>query len=87
MRNVDPTAGGLPPGRKSLRVGTMSLNRSALTVVGKTAGEIVDAAVIENADVIHSASAPAEAEGSLFILKGSLAPGGAVVKASGYVPE
>jgi len=73
-------AGGVPGVMKGL--GGL-INREALTVSGKTTGEIVDAAIIEDADIIRSHDNPVETEGSLFILKGSLAPGGAVVKASG----
>lgn len=73
-------AGGVPAVMKALGTG---INRGALTVSGKTAGEIMDEARIENPEVIHTADNPVEAEGSVFILKGSLAPEGAVVKASG----
>ena len=73
------TAGGVPAVMKALG----SMNRQARSVNGSSIGEIVDAAQIENSDCIHNASDPVEAEGSIFILKGSLAPGGAVVKASG----
>lgn len=73
-------AGGVPGVLRGLGD---RINRSALTVSGKTIGEIVDEAVIENAEIIHTDVDPVEPEGSLFILKGSFAPGGAVVKASG----
>jgi dihydroxy-acid dehydratase len=73
-------AGGVPGVMKGLG---NRITRETLTVSGKTTGEIVDAATIEDADIIRSHDNPVEAEGSLFILKGSLAPGGAVVKASG----
>lgn len=73
-------AGGVPGVLKALGA---RVNRNAMTVSGKTAGEIVDEALIESAEVIHSDTDPVEAEGSLFILNGTLAPGGAVVKASG----
>ncbi|CAH1665874.1 dihydroxy-acid dehydratase [Chelatococcus asaccharovorans] len=73
-------AGGVPAVMKALGAG---INRGALSVSGKTAGEIVDEARIEDPEVIHTAADPVEPEGSLFILKGSLAPEGAVVKASG----
>jgi dihydroxy-acid dehydratase len=73
-------AGGVPGVLKGLGD---RINRSALTVSGKTIGEIVDEAIIENAEIIHTDVDPVEPEGSLFILKGSLTPGGAVVKASG----
>lgn len=73
-------AGGVPSVMNALGA---RINRDALTVSGKTAGEIADAAVIEDREVIRSHDNPVEAEGAVFILKGSLAPGGAVVKASG----
>jgi dihydroxy-acid dehydratase len=59
------------------------IHQGALTVSGKTVGKIVEEAIIENPEVIHLDSNPHDPEGSLYILKGSLAPGGAVVKASG----
>jgi dihydroxy-acid dehydratase len=74
------TAGGVPAVMKALG---RRIHQGAITVSGKTVGTIVEEAVIENPDVIHLDSDPIDPEGSLFILKGSLAPGGAVVKASG----
>jgi len=73
-------AGGVPGVMQALG---NRINRDALTVSGKTAGDIADAAVIEDQEVIRSRDNPVDVEGSVFILKGSLAPGGAVVKASG----
>jgi dihydroxy-acid dehydratase len=74
------TAGGVPALLKAL--GGI-VHRDCISVSGETIGEIVDKAEIENPDVIKTASSPVEETGSIFILKGSLAPGGAVVKASG----
>ena len=74
------TAGGVPAVTKALG---KRIHQGALTVSGKTVGKIVEEATIGNPDVIHLDSNPHDPEGSLFILKGSLAPGGAVVKASG----
>jgi dihydroxy-acid dehydratase len=76
------TAGGVPAVMKGLGD---RINRGALTVSGKTVGEIVGEAVIAQPEIIHTGTSPIEPEGSLFILKGSLSPGGAVVKASGVV--
>ncbi|MDI7862722.1 dihydroxy-acid dehydratase [Rhizobiaceae bacterium n13] len=73
-------AGGVPAVLKAL--GDL-IERDVATASGKSAGEIVDEALIENPEIIHTRDNPVEAEGSLFILKGTLAPGGAVVKASG----
>ncbi|MHA7774746.1 dihydroxy-acid dehydratase [Roseibium sp. M-1] len=74
------TSGGVPAVMKALG---SRIHADAMTVSGQTAGEIVAKAEISNSDCIHSETNPVENEGSLYILKGSLAPGGAVVKASG----
>ncbi len=74
------TAGGVPAVMKALG---KRIHQAALTVSGKTVGKIVEEATIEDTQVIHLDNNPHNHEGSLFILKGSLAPGGAVVKASG----
>jgi dihydroxy-acid dehydratase len=73
-------AGGVPAVMKAL--GTR-LQRDVRGVSGRTAGEVADAAEILNRACIRAVSDPVEAEGTIFILKGTLAPGGAVVKASG----
>ena len=73
-------AGGVPGVMKGL--GT-KLNRDTLGVSGQTAGEVADTAEILDPDCIHTDAMPVEPEGSIFILRGTLAPGGAVVKASG----
>lgn len=73
-------AGGVPGVMKGLGA---KLNQETLNVSGQTAGEIAGAADILNPDCIHTDAAPVEAEGSILILRGTLAPGGAVVKASG----
>ena len=73
-------AGGVPAVLREL--GDL-IHRDALTVSGKTAGELADAARVASREVISSRQAPAAREGAIFILRGSLAPHGAVVKASG----
>ena len=73
-------AGGVPAVMKAL--GDL-IHRETTSVSGKTAGELVEQADIENPECIRGARKPIAAEGSIYILKGSLAPGGAVVKASG----
>ena len=77
-------AGGVPAVMKAL--GGL-IHPGAETVSGKTAGEIVQEAQIENSDCIRRRDRPVEAEGSIYILRGSLTPGGAVVKASGVARE
>jgi dihydroxy-acid dehydratase len=73
-------AGGVPAVIKALGD---RIHKNALSVSGRTIGDIAAQAEIENTDCIRSDSDPEESEGSLYILRGSLAPGGAVVKASG----
>ena len=73
-------AGGTPAIMKAL--GDL-IHPDSLTVSGKTTGELMEQAEIENADCIRDRRNPVERDGSIYILKGSLAPGGAVVKASG----
>jgi dihydroxy-acid dehydratase len=56
------------------------------TVSGKTMRQIAQAAVVKNESVIRSTDKPVSAAGGLKILKGSLAPDGAVVKCAA-VPQ
>ena len=73
-------AGGTPAVMKAL--GDL-IHLETLTVSGSKTGELIEQAQIENPECIRSRRNPVEADGSIYILKGSLAPGGAVVKASG----
>ena len=73
-------AGGVPAVMKSL--GDLIYPQTP-TVCGKTTGELAAEAAIRNPDCIRDRNDPVEADGSIYILTGSLAPGGAVVKASG----
>ncbi|MDE0433016.1 MAG: dihydroxy-acid dehydratase [Bryobacterales bacterium] len=73
-------AGGTPAVMKAL--GDLILP-DASTVSGKTTGELIAQAEIENPECIRDRCNPVEPDGAIYILKGSLAPGGAVVKASG----
>jgi len=71
-------AGGVPAVMKRLNQVLNNLQ----TVSGKTISQIAAEAKIANEDVIRSVKNPYHAEGGIFILKGNLAPGGAVVKQS-----
>lgn len=73
-------AGGIPAVMKELE-GTLELD--VLTVTGRTMGENIQKAQVLDRDVIRPISAPVHPEGSLAILKGNLAPNGAVVKQTG----
>lgn len=80
--------GGIPAVMAELdRIGL--IDRSAMTVTGRTVGENLDAlgAKVRDADVIRPVDAPYSPQGGIAILKGSLAPGGAVVKQSAVAPE
>jgi len=63
------------------------LDLSAITVTGKTLGEGLEGAVVYNDDVIRPLSNPVYHEGSLAVLKGNLAPDGAVIKPAACDPK
>jgi dihydroxy-acid dehydratase len=63
------------------------LSTQALTVSGRTLGEDIDGAKVFNADVIRSLDNPVYHEGSLAVLKGNLAPDGAVIKPAACDPK
>ena len=77
-------AGGVPAVMKAL--GDL-IHPDTRTVSGKTTAELICQACIENPACVRSKNDPAETEGSIYILKGTLAPGGAVVKASGVAKD
>ncbi|KYO54363.1 L-arabinonate dehydratase [Tistrella mobilis] len=56
------------------------LHRDCLTVTGRTLGEGIEGAEVWNDDVIRTVDNPIYNEGSLAVLKGNLAPDGAVIK-------
>lgn len=79
-------AGGIPALMKELsRKGLLNLD--LITVTGKTVGENIASAQILNAEVIHPIENPYRETGGLAILKGNLAPDGAVVKEAAVAPE
>lgn len=63
------------------------LNTDCLTVSGNTQGDNLRIAVKTNAQVIRDIDLPYSPTGSLAILKGNIAPDGAVVKASAVSPS
>lgn len=78
-------AGGIPAVMKEL--GEEYLNLDVETVVGKTWREILVDHEIRDTKVITRLEAPLHEQGSLAILKGNLAPEGAVVKQSAVVED
>ncbi|MBN1445943.1 MAG: dihydroxy-acid dehydratase [Candidatus Omnitrophica bacterium] len=79
-------AGGIPGVMKEL-AGKGLLKTDLATVSGKKVKEIIDGARIWNSDIIKSAESPYSEEGGIAILRGSLAPDGAVVKQSAVSPS
>lgn len=79
-------AGGLPVVIKRLGEAGL-LNRDALTVSGDTAWDQVKDAVNHNEDVIRPAGEPLAKQGGIAVLRGNLAPKGAVLKPSAASPH
>jgi dihydroxy-acid dehydratase len=77
-------AGGLPAVMKEL--GPL-LHLDAFTASGKSVGENIACASCFNQDVIKPLSQPLQREGGTVILKGNLAPRGAVLKQSAASPH
>lgn len=63
------------------------LHLDLITVTGKTVGENIKNAQVTDYDVIRSVDNPYSTTGGIAILKGNLAPDGAVVKRSAVAPE
>jgi dihydroxy-acid dehydratase len=70
-------AGGLPALLEQLRA---RLALDCMTVTGHSLGENISGAVVHQPDVIRSLDNPTAPSGGLVILRGSLAPDGAVMK-------
>jgi dihydroxy-acid dehydratase len=78
-------AGGLSAVMRTLAEAGL-LNGDAETVSGSTIGEIVKDAPIYNAEVIRPFGRPLTDQGGIAVLRGNLAPGGAVIKPSAATP-
>jgi dihydroxy-acid dehydratase len=63
------------------------LHLEAMTLSGRTVGQIAEGARIKRRDVIRQIDDPYDSEGGLAVLYGNLAPQGAVVKKSAVRPE
>ncbi len=74
--------GGVPViMKKLLKVGLF--NGGALTVTGKTMAQNLEEFQADGGEIVRSVESPIEAQGSIVILRGNLAPDGAVVKVAG----
>jgi dihydroxy-acid dehydratase len=76
-------AGGIPA---VLNILSPLLHLDLPTVTGRTIRARTEGAENKRPDVLHSLEAPLSSEGGLAILRGNLAPDGAVVKQSSVVP-
>jgi L-arabonate dehydrase len=77
-------AGGLPALMREI---SEHLDLDALTVNGRTIGDNIADAPCWNREVIHTADAPVRPEAGIAVLRGNLAPDGAVIKPSAASPH
>ena len=79
-------AGGVPAVTRELdKLGV--IDRKVMTATGRTLGQNLKGVKVKNYGVIKSIHDPYHKEGGIAILRGNLAPGGAVVKQSAVAPE
>jgi dihydroxy-acid dehydratase len=79
-------AGGIPAVMNELS-GKGLLDLEVMTIVGKPLAETVAKARVLDREVIRSVDAPHDVRGGIAVLRGNLAPDGAVVKRSAVAPE
>ena len=85
LQDLD-AAGGIPAVMNELtQVG--AIDKAALTATGKKVGQNLQGVKVKDYGVIRAVSNPYHPEGGIAILRGNLAPGGAVVKQAGVAPE
>jgi len=77
-------AGGVPAVMNEL--GGL-LRRDAMTVSGRTVGEIADEAQVWRREVIGTLDAPVGPSSGVWVLRGNLCPDGAIIKPSAATPE
>ena len=85
MEDVD-AAGGISAILNEISKVPGLLNTDCLTVTGKTLGENIADAKINNPEVIHPLDNAYSKTGGLAIVTGNLAPDGGVVKTAGVAP-
>ena len=77
-------AGGLPALLHEL---SPLLRLDLPTVTGRTLGQNISSAQVHNPELIRSIEEPLNAEGGLAVLRGSLAPMGAIIKPTAASPD
>jgi dihydroxy-acid dehydratase len=85
MQQLD-NAGGVPAVMKEL-AGKPGLNLDCMTVTGSSLAENLESAMVRDRNIIKPVGAPYHLEGGIAVLKGNLAPDGAVVKQSAVGDE
>ncbi|MGC9975766.1 MAG: dihydroxy-acid dehydratase [Syntrophales bacterium] len=80
LEDLDMAGGVQAVMRQISQIGVIDLK--ALTVTGQTVGANLKGAAVLNSDVIRPLDSPYSKEGGIAILRGNLAPDGAVVKQS-----
>jgi len=83
MLDID-RAGGVGAIMKEL---SPLLDLDTITVTGKTMADVISAAVVSNREVIRSLENPVAKEGGLVVLRGSLAPDGAIARHTSFPPS
>jgi dihydroxy-acid dehydratase len=78
------SAGGIPAVMKEI---SKKLRPAAMTVLGRTIGDVIRDAEVTDRRVIHPFDKPIHSTGGVAILFGNLAPDGAVVKTAGVSDE
>ena len=63
------------------------IDPSVMTVTGRTLGENLESVTVKDSEIIRDFDNPIHPEGGLAILKGNLAPDGAVVKRAAVAPQ
>lgn len=64
-----------------------ALSDDAITVTGKPLSAHLDGALISDADVIHTIDDPVQTEAGIAVLRGNLAPSGAIIKPAAASPD
>jgi dihydroxy-acid dehydratase len=77
-------AGGVPAMMNEI---SHILNLDNMTVTGQTLGDNIDGSYTHNTDLIRSVDNPLAPEGGLAVLRGNLAPLGAIIKPTAATPE
>jgi dihydroxy-acid dehydratase len=80
-------AGGISAILKTLAGKPGTLNLNCITVTGKTLGDDISGATVQDSDVIRPLSNPYSEKGGLAVLFGNLAPNGSVLKTGGVHPK